>query len=152
MKTHWLHMNESQPTIRGGYENLCVFIHPSLQELAGIHLILFWYPAQAAQIPVVTGIVLWRLESSVNSTGQVRYFLPYSLDHLHPVTQLENILWDECLQKKKKKRIQRGERRRGKRRMRRKNNPNMGQGGVTQNRPHGPTVPSLRIIIRTLID
>lgn len=85
-----------------GYENLCVFIHPSLQELAGIHLILFWYPAQAAQIPIITGIVLWRLESSVNSTGQVRYFLRYSLDHLHPVAQLENILWDECLQKKKK--------------------------------------------------
>lgn len=29
-------MNESQPKIRGGFENLCVFAHPSFQELAGI--------------------------------------------------------------------------------------------------------------------
>ena len=98
-------MNESQPTIAGSWEDLFVLTQPSLQGSAGIQ--------SRSQVPhraLIPAISLCRLESAESSMGHVRHFLQYSLDHRHPVTQLENIFRDECLQKRFREEREEGER------------------------------------------
>lgn len=93
MKT-LLTLNASNCDSRGLWES-CVY-HSPLSPGISRYSIFSPYPAQTSHdwdLPVKTGICQ-------NNMGHVGYFLQYPLHHRHPVTQLENIFWDECLQKK----------------------------------------------------
>lgn len=87
-------VNESNYNSRGLWES-CVY-YPPISPGISRYSILFPYPAQTSHY--------WDLSVRVgickNNIGHVGYFLQYSLHHHHPVTQLENIFWDECLPKK----------------------------------------------------
>lgn len=87
-------VNGSNYNSRGLWES-CVYYPPIFPGISR-YSILFPYPAQTSHY--------WDLSVKIgickNNMGHVGYFLQYSLHHRHPVTQLENIFWDECLQKR----------------------------------------------------
>lgn len=95
---------ESTYNNRSLWESLCIY--PPISPGISRYSILFQNPAQTT---VITGISLWRLESlwAVWGRSGISYNIHWTI-LAQSTAQLENIFWDECLQKRFRKKREGG--------------------------------------------